>query len=121
MAGGADENDPAVANQHVADSPGCAGAIDDERLVDNQVDADLLRSGEGPAGDEQGDCDHTKGHSAQYRIGREPMRVFSTDHKVIGLQYAFTSLAFLLIGFLLILALRWHLAGPTEALPLVGK
>jgi len=49
------------------------------------------------------------------------MRVFSTDHKVIGLQYAFTSLAFLLIGFLLILALRWHLASPTDALPLVGK
>ena len=49
------------------------------------------------------------------------MRVFSTDHKVIGLQYAFTSLAFLLIGFLLILALRWHLAWPADALPLVGK
>ena len=48
------------------------------------------------------------------------MRMFSTDHKVIGLQYAFTSLAFLLIGFLLILALRWHLAWPTDALPLVG-
>ena len=49
------------------------------------------------------------------------MRIFSTDHKVIGLQYAFTSLAFLLIGFLLMLALRWHLAWPTDALPLVGK
>jgi cytochrome c oxidase subunit 1 len=49
------------------------------------------------------------------------MRIFSTDHKVIGLQYAFTSLTFLLIGFLLILALRWHLAAPTDALPLVGS
>jgi len=49
------------------------------------------------------------------------MRTFSTDHKVIGLQYALTSLTFLLIGFLLILALRWHLASPTDALPLVGK
>jgi len=49
------------------------------------------------------------------------MRVFSTDHKVIGLQYAFTSLAFLLIGFLFILAIRWHLAWPTDALPVVGK
>lgn len=44
------------------------------------------------------------------------MRIFSTDHKVIGLQYAFTSLAFLLVGFLLILAIRWHLAWPTAAL-----
>ena len=31
------------------------------------------------------------------------MRIFSTDHKVVGLQYGFTSLAFLLLGFLLIL------------------
>src|SRR6185369_9341438 len=49
------------------------------------------------------------------------MRMFSTDHKVIGLQYAFTSLAFLLLGFLLILMLRWHLAWPTAPLPLVGS
>jgi len=49
------------------------------------------------------------------------MRAFSTDHKVIGLQYAFTSLAFLLLGFLLILMLRWHLAWPTAPLPLVGS
>ncbi|HUR20052.1 MAG TPA: cbb3-type cytochrome c oxidase subunit I [Vicinamibacterales bacterium] len=40
------------------------------------------------------------------------MRMFSTDHKVIGLQYALTSLAFLLIGFLLILLVRWQLAWP---------
>jgi cytochrome c oxidase subunit 1 len=49
------------------------------------------------------------------------MRIFSTDHKVIGLQYAFTSLAFLLLGFLLILMLRWQLAYPGEAIPLIGK
>ena len=48
------------------------------------------------------------------------MRIFSTDHKVIGLQYAFTSLAFLLVGFLLILVIRWHLAWPTAGMPLVG-
>ena len=48
------------------------------------------------------------------------MRVFSTDHKVIGLQYAFTSLAFLLLGFLLILLVRWQHAYPTTPLPIVG-
>jgi len=48
------------------------------------------------------------------------MRVFSTDHKVVGLQYAVTSLAFLLLGFLLILILRWHLAWPMLPIPLVG-
>src|SRR5436190_5438217 len=51
---------------------------------------------------------------------RRPMRIFSTDHKVIGLQYALTSLAFLLIGFLFILMIRWHLAWPTHALPVIG-
>ena len=48
------------------------------------------------------------------------MRFFSTDHKVIGLQYAFTSLAFLLLGFLLILLVRWQLAFPNTAVPVVG-
>ena len=48
------------------------------------------------------------------------MRIFSTDHKVIGLQYALTSLAFLLIGFFFILLIRWHLAWPTNPIPLIG-
>src|SRR6187431_2565959 len=48
------------------------------------------------------------------------MRIYSTDHKVIGLQYALTSLAFLLIGFLFILMIRWHLAWPTQAMPIIG-
>jgi len=49
------------------------------------------------------------------------MRIFSTDHKVVGLQYACTSLAFLLLGFLLILIVRWHLAWPTRAIPLAAS
>ncbi|MEO6221759.1 MAG: cbb3-type cytochrome c oxidase subunit I, partial [Vicinamibacterales bacterium] len=40
------------------------------------------------------------------------MRMFSTDHKVVGVQYACTSLTFLLLGFLLILLVRWQLAWP---------
>ena len=48
------------------------------------------------------------------------MRIFSTDHKVVGLQYGFTSLAFLLVGFLFILLIRWQLAWPAEPIPLVG-
>lgn len=36
--------------------------------------------------------------------------LFSRDHKVIGLQYGITSLLFLLLGFLLILLIRWQLA-----------
>src|SRR5215217_6416571 len=41
------------------------------------------------------------------------MRIFSTDHKVVGLQYACTSL--------LILMLRWHLAWPGVPIPLIGS
>ncbi len=48
------------------------------------------------------------------------MRAFSTDHKVIGLRYGVTSLAFLLVGFLLILIVRWHLAWPEAPIPLLG-
>lgn len=48
------------------------------------------------------------------------MRIISTDHKVIGLQYALTSLIFLFVGFLFILLIRWHLAWPTQPIPLIG-
>jgi cytochrome c oxidase subunit 1 len=46
--------------------------------------------------------------------------VFSTDHKVIGIQYALTSLFFLLFGFSLVMLMRWQLAFPGEALPIIG-
>jgi len=46
------------------------------------------------------------------------MRIFSTDHKVVGVQYALTSLAFLLLGFLLIVFVRWQLAWPEAGLML---
>ena len=47
--------------------------------------------------------------------------VFSTDHKVIGIQYGITSLAFLLLGYLLMAAMRWSIAYPMEPIPVVGK
>src|ERR671919_957449 len=47
--------------------------------------------------------------------------VFSTDHKVIGIQYAFTGLLFLLFGFSLMMLMRWQLAYPGQALPVIGK
>src|SRR5579862_6906401 len=48
------------------------------------------------------------------------MRIVSTDHKVIGLQYLGTSLLFLFTGFLLILLVRWQLAYPGQPVPLAG-
>ena len=47
--------------------------------------------------------------------------VFSTDHKVIGIQYAITGLLFLLFGFSLMMLMRWQLAYPGAALPLIGR
>jgi cytochrome c oxidase subunit I len=47
-------------------------------------------------------------------------RAFSLDHKVIGLQYALTSMVFLLVGFTLMLVIRWQLAYPGTPVPLVG-
>lgn len=43
--------------------------------------------------------------------------IFSTDHKMIGLQYGFCALFFLAFGFYLMLAMRWSIAYPGEALP----
>ncbi len=45
----------------------------------------------------------------------------STDHRVIGIQYGLTSLTFLLLGFLLMLIMRWQLAYPGEAVPWLGR
>jgi len=47
--------------------------------------------------------------------------VFSVDHKVIGLQYTMTSLVFLLLGFTLMMIMRWQLAYPGQPIPLIGK
>jgi cytochrome c oxidase subunit 1 len=47
--------------------------------------------------------------------------VFSTDHKVIGIQYGITGLLFLLFGFSLMMLMRWQLAYPGAPLPLLGR
>jgi cytochrome c oxidase subunit 1 len=47
--------------------------------------------------------------------------IFSTDHKMIGLQYGVTALLFMLFGFCLMLVMRWQLAYPGKAIPVVGK
>ncbi|OFX34309.1 MAG: cytochrome c oxidase subunit I, partial [Armatimonadetes bacterium RBG_16_67_12] len=47
--------------------------------------------------------------------------VFSTDHKVIGIQFLFMSLFFLLLGGTLAIAMRWQLAWPSNPnVPLPG-
>lgn len=46
--------------------------------------------------------------------------VFSTDHKVIGLQFLFTTLFFLSVGGLLAMFIRTQLAWPFEEIPVFG-
>lgn len=46
--------------------------------------------------------------------------LFSTDHKVIGVQYGVTALVFLLFGFSLMMIMRYQLAYPGSAVPGVG-
>ncbi len=47
--------------------------------------------------------------------------IFSTDHKVIGVQYSVTGLAFLFFGFVLMMLMRWNLAYPGEPIPFIGS
>jgi cytochrome c oxidase subunit I len=47
--------------------------------------------------------------------------VFSTDHKVIGIQYAISGFVFLFFGFCLMMLMRWQLAYPGKPLPIIGK
>jgi len=47
--------------------------------------------------------------------------IISTDHKVIGIQYGITGLIFLFFGFCLMMLMRWQLAYPGKALPVIGN
>jgi cytochrome c oxidase subunit I len=47
--------------------------------------------------------------------------VFSQDHKMIGIQYGFTALLFLLFGFCLVMLMRWQLAFPGQPIPVIGQ
>src|SRR5262245_21819761 len=48
--------------------------------------------------------------------------VFSRDHKIIGIQFLFSTLLWFLVGGLLALGVRWQLAWPWATdMPLVSK
>ena len=46
--------------------------------------------------------------------------IFSIDHKVIGIQYGITALFLILLGFSLMMVMRWQLAYPDTPLPIIG-
>jgi cytochrome c oxidase subunit 1 len=59
-------------------------------------------------------------HSHDHQLGFWRKYIFSQDHKVIGIQYGFTSLLFLLFGFGLMMVMRWQLAYPGQPIPFIG-
>ncbi|MCP3979675.1 MAG: cytochrome c oxidase subunit I [bacterium] len=64
-----------------------------------------------------GGHDHDAHHE---ELGFWRKYVFSVDHKVIGIQYSVTGLVFLFFGFSLMMLMRWSMAFPGEALPVIG-
>ncbi|RMG40429.1 MAG: cytochrome c oxidase subunit I [Planctomycetota bacterium] len=47
--------------------------------------------------------------------------IFSTDHKVIGIQFLITTLLMLMVGGALALGVRWQIAYSWQTMPIVGK
>ncbi|MSU34137.1 MAG: cytochrome C oxidase subunit I [Pedosphaera sp.] len=59
-------------------------------------------------------------HHDHHELGYLSKYIFSSDHKMIGIQYGVTALFFLLFGFFLVGCMRWQLAYPGRAIPVVG-
>src|SRR5579863_1894163 len=68
--------------------------------------------------------DHGHGHEDHGHEHHDPgfwaKYIFSTDHKVIGIQYGVTALSFLMFGLMLMMMMRWQIAHPSKAVPLIG-
>ena len=68
----------------------------------------------------RGGDDHGHGDHAHHDPGFWRTYIFSTDHKIIGIQYGFTALCFMLFGFFLMLLMRWQIAHPGQPVPFIG-
>ena len=60
-------------------------------------------------------------HGTEPRLNWWRKYVFSTDHKVIGIQYAISGFLLLFFGFCLMMLMRWQLAYPGKPLPVIGQ
>ena len=68
-----------------------------------------------------GGHDHAAPHAHESHSGGFwSTYVFSTDHKMIGMQYGLTALSFLLFGFMLMVLMRWQIAHPGQPVPVIG-
>jgi cytochrome c oxidase subunit 1 len=62
--------------------------------------------------------DHGHEHHHQSFISKY---IFSTDHKMIARQFMFSALLFLFIGGAFAMFIRWQLAFPGQAIPVIGN
>ncbi len=60
-------------------------------------------------------------HEDHHELGFLRKYVFSVDHKVIGIQFLFSGLIFMVLGGLMAMAIRWQLAWPWTEMPVVGR
>ncbi len=63
----------------------------------------------------------THAHDEHHDVGFIKKYLWTYDHKMIGLQYLWTALAFLFIGGALALGVRWQLGFPGAAVPIIGN
>src|SRR3989440_773481 len=61
---------------------------------------------------------HGEHAHAHPELGFLKKYIFSADHKIIGIQFLFLGLGFMVIGGLLAMLVRWQLAWPTPDLQL---
>ncbi|MEC7905105.1 MAG: cbb3-type cytochrome c oxidase subunit I, partial [Verrucomicrobiota bacterium] len=79
-----------------------------------------MESADPQAHHEAGHENHDHGEAHHHDPGFWRKYVFSTDHKMIGIQYGLTSLLFMLLGFFLIAMMRWSIAYPGQPIPVIG-
>ena len=82
-------------------------------------------------GNGSGSLAATHGHEVDHGHGDDDIHpapshflfkyVFSHDHKVIGLQFLFSGLIFMVLGGLLAMAIRWQLAWPWKPMPILSQ
>ncbi len=58
---------------------------------------------------------------ARHDVGFVKKYIFSTDHKVIGIQFLLMGLMFMVIGGLEAMLVRWQLGWPGKAVPILGE
>src|SRR5215213_3798153 len=64
---------------------------------------------------------HAHSHAEHVHVGSFlSTYVFSRDHKIIGIQFLFSTLLWFFIGGLLALGVRWQLAWPWSNMPVIG-